>query len=274
MRGMFGWACLLLVISACGNGLASGDSVPDGQWELVQLEYDGRVFNDPVILSSQDQLFGGRGPCNSFGQQADGEIVQTLVGCDEELGRIDAALVNAIQGERRLDGDQLVLDGSFATAELRAITLPTPEELFAILASDAPDVDPNTVLYDEEGGPPEGWDRIIRLDDGDEIAEFIIGTLEGRVCFHIGLDTEPVTSGSTCQSIEDVRFAAITMTAGFPEPLVQAALIPDAFLTEDSVAMLSSLGSVSGNVFRIDPSDSVEITLNDESGNSYLVMLR
>lgn len=268
------WVAFVLLISACGNGIASGDDVPDGQWELVRLEFDGDSFDEPLILSSMDQLMGGRGACNSFGQEPGGQIVQTLAGCDEESERVDEALIDAIQGNRQVDGEDLRLEGSFATAELRSIVLPTPQELFSILSSDAPDVDPATLLLDEEsGGPPEDWDRMIRIEADVDLADFVIGSSGASVCFHVGLATERVTSGSTCRPVQDVRSEAISMIVGFPEPVVHAALIPDAFLTEDNIAMLEQFGTITRNLLVVDLSQAVQATLEDSDGNTYEVDL-
>ena len=266
---------LALLATSCGNGVGTGDSVPDGQWELVRLDYDGRSYDEPLILSSNDQLFGGRGACNSFGQQPNGDIVQTAAGCGDERERIDEALIDAVRGRRQIDENTLILNGSFATAVLRSIVLPTPEELFSILATDAPDVDPATVLFDEEaGGPPTDWDRMIRIESNVELAQFFIGANGQSVCLHIGLETERVTGGSTCRQVQDVRSEAISMVVGYPEPSVRAALIPDAFLTEANIALLEPFGALYENLYVVDPSQAVQLTLDDSDGNAYNLNLR
>lgn len=268
-----GLASIALLVVACGRGVGSGDTVPDSTWELVSLEFDGQIYNEPLLLSSSDQLFGGGGACNSFGQQANGDIVRTLRGCDDESERVDEALINAVQGNRQLDGERLTIDGSFATVVLHPIVLSTPAEVFSVLASDAPDVGRATLLFDEEaGGPPDGWDRMIRVETDIPLADFVIGSSGHTVCVHIGLATERVTSGSSCHSVHRLTRAS-SMTVGYPEPLLQAVLVPDAFLTAGNMQQLSEIGTVAGNFFIIDPGTAVQVTLEDGEGNSYEIDL-
>ncbi len=263
-------AAIALVTVACGNGAGSGDVVPDSTWELLSLEFDGRAFDEPLLLSSREQLFGGSGACNDFGVEADGTVVQTAVGCDDESERVDEALINAVQGRRQLDGERLTIEGSFATVVLRPIVLPTPVELFSVLASDAPDIDLATLIFDEEaGGPPQDWDRMIRVDADIELAEFVIGSNGHSVCSHIGLATERPTSGSSCQPAHRLQSRFFAMVVGYPEPVVHAGLIPDAFLSDGNVQRLQEFGTVMGNFFVINLDTAVNLTLTDGEGNSY-----
>lgn len=63
------------------------------------------------------------------------------------------------------------------------------------------------------------------------------------------------------------------MIVGFPEPVVHAALIPDAFLTEDNIAMLEQFGTITRNLLVVDLSQAVQATLEDSDGNTYEVDL-
>lgn len=273
MSRSLGVLVLVLALAACSRG-NTGDAVPDGNWELVRLEFRGEVFEEPLVLSSADQLMGGRGACNSFGQQDDGSITQTLVGCVGIAEQVDEALIDAITGHRTFDGNTLILEGSFARAELVEIVLPTVAEFFAVLASDEPDIDPATLLLDSEaGGPPQDWDRMLRLDDPLDFAEFVVGSSGGSVCFHVGLDTERVTSGSSCRAMQDVRSDAITMIVGYPTPKVAAALIPDGWLTAENLADLGELGTVQGNLFIANQDATVMLTLEDSNGAKYSLEL-
>ena len=156
---------------------------------------------------------------------------------------------------------------------LRPIVLSTPAEVFSVLASDAPEVDPATLLFDEEAGsPPQDWDRMIRVETDIPLADLVIGSSGQTVCVHIGLATERVTSGSGCRSVHRLT-RANSMTIGYPEPVLQAVLVPDAFLAAGNMQQLSELGTVAGNFLIIDPGTTVRVTLEDGQGNSYEIDL-
>lgn len=125
---------LALVGAGCGGGGEDstvqtldgidGDVVPDGSWELVRLDFRGRRYIAPELtMESAGQLLSFVGECNTYRQLNPDEIVPALAGipCDIDQQDIDMALLDALSGGRRLNGEELVLDGSRSRAVYRAV---------------------------------------------------------------------------------------------------------------------------------------------------------
>lgn len=273
MRLLIGVVALLSVACAGDSELFSGSGQSiDGDWELVSATFDGEVVQEPLFLRVEGELLRGNNGCNSFGEEPNGEIVQTAAGCEGLPARLEQAVMFAIRGEREiLDDGQLSISNGDTVLLYRPLERIFPAELYSILASDAPDVDGVDVPFEAEGGPPR-FDRLVLLEDDGHPLKFYIGENNREsITLYVGIDGPPATSAQGGGSARDGGRTAITVLAGGPEVadiIALAALIPDAHLDDTSREQLQELGGLHGNLLIAEPQlEGLNTIIVNESGS-------
>lgn len=224
--------------------------IPDGEWELVATNFEDDIELRPLFLSSKDGRLSGDNGCNDFGEQPNGDMVQTLVGCLDDRAELETRVMHAVMGSRSMDGDLLVLKGGGFGLEYAQVVPAFPEMVLNLLASDEPRVDPATVFFDPEGGQAN-FD-LLPIESGHPTIDMYVGQSERLVCYYYV--AEPITSGSSCLHARDFARSGLRINAaGRDGPLgYRAVILPDDFVDSTTTAQLETLGVVLGNLVKID----------------------
>lgn len=243
----------------------------DGTWELVDFEFPGVGDVGPLTLTINNRQTGGHDGCNGFHIRPSGMTTGTLVGCRPQMEEFTRALQHVVITTPDVIDGNLV----FSNHEISLTYAPWVDvltsELFAVIDSDAPNLDSTTIAF-EQTGKPLRYERFIRLDDGGHEAEFYIGyKAPDGLAFHIDIPDDPQKSRTLGALARFYRADAPSHFAGD----VRAALIPDGFLEPDNIRALASHGELHGNllIFNASTPDGIIITLVNASSSELTVVV-
>lgn len=274
---------IAVLLSACGadeppaefgldmSQLREKSTAFDGTWELVDFEFPGVGDVGPLTLTINNRQTGGNDGCNSFHIRPNGVTTGTLVRCRPEVQEFTRALQQAVITTPEVIDGNLV----FSNHEISLTYAPWVDvltsELFAVIDSDAPNLDSTTIAF-EQTGKPLRYERFIRLDDGGHEAEFYIGyKAPDGLAFHIDIVDDPKKSRTLGALARAYRKKAPSHFAAD----VRAALIPDGFLEPDNIRALTSHGELHGNLLIFDAAeiDGTIITLLNATGDELTVVV-
>ncbi|MDW3175846.1 MAG: hypothetical protein R8J94_00520 [Acidimicrobiia bacterium] len=225
----------------------------------------------PLPLNIRNGLVGGSDGCNGFGERPNGEMVSTMVGCDGTRGAFAEALRAAVVTTPDVVEGQLRFATEEVTLAYEVWVEVLASELFSILDSDSPNLDSTTIAF-EQSGKPLNYRRFIRLEDGGHPAEFYVGykTPDG-LAFHIDILEDPAASRTLGNLARRYRTAAPSHWAGD----VRASLIPDSYLDENNIGILSRRGELNGNLLIFDESQTTgeSFELTNRRGESLSVVV-
>ena len=109
-RGLFATLVVIAIVLLV-RGLTSDDEPinADGDWELVQMTFDGDANVRPLTLRIRDGRASGQDGCNQFSEHEDGAIVRTQRGCSDRALEIAKAVNEGVfDGRRTLEDGRLV----------------------------------------------------------------------------------------------------------------------------------------------------------------------